>query len=142
MTDPSTPPAKAPTVRSIDDEPASTGDAIVPPVADWQQAADQGFARRSAVRHAPPPFQPASTRIPRDIHAAFVAWARDGLPNEACGIIAAPATAEDGGLPSRFLPMRNAAAHFFPPLTGRRSPAPPVTATIPCNRVNIPAPAR
>lgn len=110
MTDSSTPPAKAPTVRSIDDEPASTGDAIVPPVADWQQAADQGFARRSAVRHAPPPFLPASTRIPRDIHAAFVAWARDGLPNEACGIIAAPATAEDGGLPTRFLPMRNAAA--------------------------------
>lgn len=110
MTDPTASPAKAPIVRSMEKEPASIGDAIVPSVADWQQAADRGFQRRAAVRHAPPPFLPASTRIPRDIQDAFVAWARDGLPNEACGLIAAPTTAEDGGMPSRFLPMRNAAA--------------------------------
>ena len=110
MTDRTTSPAKAPIVRSLEEEPASIGDAIVPSVADWQQAADQGAQRRAAVRFAPPPFLPASARIPRDIHDTFVAWARDGLPNEACGLIAAPATAEDGGMPSRFLPMRNAAA--------------------------------
>jgi len=84
--------------------------AIVPPVAEWQRAADRGAQHRAAVRYAPPPFSPASARIPADIHGAFVAWARHGLPNEACGIIAAPTTAEDGGLPTRFLGMRNAAA--------------------------------
>ena len=113
MTDPTDPnlsPAQAPTVRSVAGEPAAVGDAIVPPVADWQHAADQGFQRRSAVRFAPPPFTPASARIPHDVHEAFVAWAKAGLPNEACGLIAAPTTAENGGLPTRFLPMRNAAA--------------------------------
>jgi proteasome lid subunit RPN8/RPN11 len=110
MTDPTTTPAKALTVRSIDDEPAATGDAIVPSVADWQLAADQGFQRRAAIRYAPPPFLPASARMPRAIHDAFIAWALAGRPNEACGLIAAPTTAEDGGMPTRFLPMRNAAA--------------------------------
>ncbi len=110
MTDPTTPPVPAPTVRSVEDEPASVGDPIVPPVAEWQQAADQGAQRRAAVRYAPPPFTPASARVPHDILEAFVAWARDGLPNEACGIIASPTTAEDGGLPTRFLGLRNAAA--------------------------------
>ena len=86
------------------------GDAVVPPVSAWQEAADSGFQRRAAVRHAPPPFLPASARVPRAIGDAFVAWAREGLPNEACGLIAAPATAEHGGLPTRFLGVRNAAA--------------------------------
>ncbi len=110
MSDPMHPPSAAPAVRSADAEPAVTGDPIVPPVADWQQAADQGLQRRAAVRYAPPPFLPPSARIPHDLQAAFLDWARQGLPHEACGILAAPVTAEEGGVPTRFLPMRNAAA--------------------------------
>ena len=114
MSDPSAPPdpttPHAPTVHSVADEPASVGDRVVPPVAEWQHAADQGFQRRSAVTHAPPPFLPASARIPRELYRELVEWALAGRPNEACGILAGPATAEDGGVPTRFLGMRNAAA--------------------------------
>jgi proteasome lid subunit RPN8/RPN11 len=39
-----------------------------------------------------------------------VDWCRGGLPNEACGLLVASQTAEDGGQPSRFVGMRNAAA--------------------------------
>jgi proteasome lid subunit RPN8/RPN11 len=103
-------PDRAPTVRSSATEPAVVGDPHVPPVEAWQEAADQGHARREAVRHAPPPFLPASARIPRHLLVAFVDWCLAGRPNEACGILAGPATAEDGGVPTRFLAVRNAAA--------------------------------
>lgn len=115
--DPALPPARRPAggpaalpVRSVEHEPASVGDAIVPPVSDWQTAADQGARRRAAIRFVPPPFLPASVRVPAALHEEFVAWARAGLPDEACGILAAPTTAEDGGVPTRFFGMRNAAA--------------------------------
>ena len=42
--------------------------------------------------------------------AQIVEWAMHGPPNEACGLLAADRIAEDGGTPTRFLPMRNAAA--------------------------------
>jgi proteasome lid subunit RPN8/RPN11 len=109
MSDPTRPAGKAPTVRSADAEPATRGDAIVPPVADWQHAADQGAKRRAAVRFAAPPFLPPVARVPRGLMRELVDWARAGLPSEACGLLAAPATAEDGGVPTRFLGMRNAA---------------------------------
>jgi proteasome lid subunit RPN8/RPN11 len=40
----------------------------------------------------------------------IVAWCVAGKPNEACGLLAARQTADDGGTPSRFLPLRNAKA--------------------------------
>jgi [CysO sulfur-carrier protein]-S-L-cysteine hydrolase len=110
MTDQTLPPVKAPAVRSVDDEPASVGDAVVPSVEDWQLAADHGAERRAEHRFADPPFQPPSARIARSLLDEFVAWTRAGLPNEACGLLAAPLTAEDGGIPTRFLGMHNVAA--------------------------------
>ncbi|MFN8619833.1 MAG: M67 family metallopeptidase [Chloroflexota bacterium] len=103
-------PSHAPTVRSTDGEPASVGDRIVPPVAAWQDAAEEGFQRRAAVRYAPPPFLPASARVPHDVHEQMIAWCLAGRPNEACGILAGPLTAEEGGIPTRFLGLTNAAA--------------------------------
>ena len=100
----------APAVRATATEPAARGDGPVPTVGEWQAAADAGAARRSQVRFAPPPFVPPLARVPGALLAELVAWARAGLPNEACGILAAPAVAEDGGVPTRFLPMANAAA--------------------------------
>jgi proteasome lid subunit RPN8/RPN11 len=103
-------PPDAPAVRSTEAEPAATGDPVVPPVADWQHAADEGFQRRAGMRSSAPPFLPASARIPRALHDELVAWSLAGRPNEACGILAAPATAEDGGIPTRFFGLGNAAA--------------------------------
>ncbi len=48
-------------------------------------------------------------RLPRDLHLAIVAHALDGLPDEACGLLAAPAGG-DGGDVQAFYPCRNAAA--------------------------------
>lgn len=100
----------APRVRATDAEPAATGDAAVPAVDAWQAAADAGAARRSVARAAEPPFRPPFARIPRALVDALVGWARDGLPNEACGLLAGTAPAEEGGIATRFLPLRNAAA--------------------------------
>jgi proteasome lid subunit RPN8/RPN11 len=97
-------------VRVTGEEPAATGDVVVPPRDAWQRAADRGADRRAAQEFVPPPFLPASAGIGRGLLASFIEWARDGLPNEACGLLAASATAEDGGVPTRFLPMPNAAA--------------------------------
>jgi [CysO sulfur-carrier protein]-S-L-cysteine hydrolase len=74
----------------------------------WRGAADRGATDRT--RPAPPAWSPASTTVPRELLDQILEWCRAGVPNEACGLLAAPQTAEDGGTPTRFLPMKNAAA--------------------------------
>lgn len=53
---------------------------------------------------------PARTPLPREIRDAFVAHARAEYPNEACGLIAGTAPAEDGGRATRWHAARNRAA--------------------------------
>ena len=43
----------------------------------------------------------------------LIAWARQGYPNEACGVIAGDAFAADGGRALRFVGTRNADASPF-----------------------------
>jgi [CysO sulfur-carrier protein]-S-L-cysteine hydrolase len=105
-------------VRSAADEPAVTGDATVPGVAAWQQAADLGAVAEERYlsdwgavgRGAGPPWTPASAAMSLHIRDELVDWLRDALPNEGCGLLVSDRTAEDGGVPTRFLGMRNAAA--------------------------------
>jgi proteasome lid subunit RPN8/RPN11 len=94
-----------PRVRSTDAEPATTGTFGVPPSAAWQQAADRGQARRDG---GAPVGERAhiATRLLDEI----VAWCIEGRPNESCGLLAGPMLAADGGAPTRFLPLGNAAA--------------------------------
>ena len=47
--------------------------------------------------------------ISAELLQAVIDAAREGVPNEACGLLAASAYAADGGAPSRYIPMRNAA---------------------------------
>jgi proteasome lid subunit RPN8/RPN11 len=78
------------------------------PEADaWRSAAQRGASERT--RPAPPPWSPANATLPRALLDEIVAWCERGRPNEACGLLAAPRTADDGGTPTRFLPLRNAA---------------------------------
>jgi proteasome lid subunit RPN8/RPN11 len=87
---------------------------VKPDADDWRVAAETGTARReeAAAGGAPkiPSWTPASAGIPAAVLQDLIEWAREGAPNEACGLLAATRTAEDGGVPSRFLPMKNAAA--------------------------------
>jgi proteasome lid subunit RPN8/RPN11 len=53
---------------------------------------------------------PASARIPAPVREAVIEWLRSAAPNEGCGVLVAAAVAEDGGVPSRFVGMRNVAA--------------------------------
>jgi proteasome lid subunit RPN8/RPN11 len=104
----------APEVLSSTDEPAVVGDGDVPAVDDWQRAADTGAAARDRAadagpRGAGPPWVPASARIPAPVREAVIEWLRSAAPNEGCGVLVAAAVAEDGGVPSRFVGMRNVA---------------------------------
>lgn len=106
---------RAPEVLSSTDEPAVAGDGeTVPEVGDWQRAADTGAAatQRAAAagpRGAGPPWVPASARIPAPIREEVIDWLRSAAPNEGCGVLIAPTVAEDGGVPTRFVGMRNVA---------------------------------
>ena len=47
--------------------------------------------------------------ISADLLQGIIDAAREGLPNESCGLLAAPAYVADGGSPTRYVPLRNAA---------------------------------
>ena len=47
--------------------------------------------------------------ITAELLQAIIDAARGGVPNEACGLLASSSYAADGGVPSRYIPMRNAA---------------------------------
>jgi proteasome lid subunit RPN8/RPN11 len=106
---------RAPDVLSSTDEPAVVGDdEAVPEVVDWQRAADAGAAARDRAaeagpRGSGPPWVPASARIPAPIRQEVMDWLRAAAPNEGCGVLVAAAVAEDGGVPTRFVGMRNVA---------------------------------
>jgi [CysO sulfur-carrier protein]-S-L-cysteine hydrolase len=75
----------------------------------WRGAAETGMTRR-ANAPALAAWTPSSATLATALVAQIVEWAQNGLPNEACGLLAAARVAEDGGAPTRFIPMRNAAA--------------------------------
>ena len=64
---------------------------------------------RASEAGIPAPPRVVST-VPRAIHQELIDWARDGYPNEACGILSADRTQAAGGKPDRFHRMTNAAA--------------------------------
>jgi proteasome lid subunit RPN8/RPN11 len=51
----------------------------------------------------------ASATIGAQLLQEVIDAARADLPNEACGLLVAPAYAADGGVPTRYVPLRNAA---------------------------------
>ena len=70
---------------------------------DWTAAREAGsrpMLHATATMHA---------SLPVDLLQEIVDTARAGLPNEACGLLVAPAYAADGGVPTRFIALRNAA---------------------------------
>ena len=79
---------------------------------DWQAARAAGsrpVLRGTSVLHA---------SLPADALQQIIDHSRAGVPNEACGLLVAPAYAADGGVPRTFLPLRNAAESPYRYLIG------------------------
>ena len=57
-----------------------------------------------------PPPPPSPARLSRSLHDELVEWARRGYPNEACGILSADRSHDEGGAASAFHALTNAAA--------------------------------
>lgn len=53
---------------------------------------------------------PSRASLPASIRDAIVAHARAAVPNEACGIVVGDRPAADGGVATRWVPLRNALA--------------------------------
>ena len=94
-----------PRLRSSGSEPATTGSGTVPAIDEWQRAADAGHARRATSE-----ADGLAIGIPGQLMDEIVAWCIAGRPNEACGLLAGPVFPSEGGVPTRFLPLPNAAA--------------------------------
>jgi proteasome lid subunit RPN8/RPN11 len=70
---------------------------------DWQQARAAGgrpLLHGTALLHA---------SLPAHLRSEIVAAAEASLPNEACGLLVAPAYAAAAGVPTRFVALHNAA---------------------------------
>lgn len=80
-------------------EPGNEADA-------WTSVADRGATERKHV--APPPWSPPNATVKHELVDEIVRWCLDGRPNEACGLLVGATFAEDGGSPTRFVPMANA----------------------------------
>jgi [CysO sulfur-carrier protein]-S-L-cysteine hydrolase len=52
-------------------------------------------------------------RLSSELHAELIAWARAGLPNEACGILSGARSAYEDGSADGFRPLTNAEASPF-----------------------------
>jgi [CysO sulfur-carrier protein]-S-L-cysteine hydrolase len=105
---------EAPRAPSAEAQVAASAAPPAPPAPgqdDWQLAAATGTSRREQAAGRPhvPSWIPGSAYVPSALLQEMIDWARAGAPNEACGLLAAPEPAEAGGVPSRFIVMRNAA---------------------------------
>ncbi len=81
-----------------------------------ESGAVEGAPDWSASFHQPPASalartsaKPAAAHISAQLLQELIDWARDGYPNEACGIVAGDRSAAEGGRPSVFHRLTNAA---------------------------------
>jgi [CysO sulfur-carrier protein]-S-L-cysteine hydrolase len=76
-----------------------------PSGADWSAAAQAGsFARREGMAGV------AGVTLPATLLQEIIDASRAAVPNEAVGLLVADRYARQGGRPTRYVPMRNAAA--------------------------------
>jgi [CysO sulfur-carrier protein]-S-L-cysteine hydrolase len=78
-----------------------------PTLDEWRAAAEAADGSRLWATAAQPAVLPAALK------GAIIDAARADAPNETCGLLVGPVYAADGGVPSRYVRMRNAAASPF-----------------------------
>lgn len=83
----------------------ATGGGGPPSADDWKQAAAEGSEHTTVSGPAP-----ISAALSPELLQQIVDAARDGIPNEAVGLLVGNAYAADGGRPTRYMAMTNAAA--------------------------------
>ncbi len=76
---------------------------------EWAEAAQTGTAARDAASDAAPSLEATNASVSAELVQSIIDAARQGLPNEACGLLVGPTYAGDGGAPTRYVPLRNAA---------------------------------
>ncbi len=79
--------------------------------ADAELAAERNAYYPGAAGRSHP--GPGSVALPAAMRDAIVEHARRAVPNEACGIVVGDRVAPDGGLPLRWVPLRNAMMSAF-----------------------------
>ena len=77
------------------------GDELLPTADEWDEAKREPISRSTS----PVAEAPISAALLQEVIDAV----REGLPNEACGLLVADQYAADGGAPSRFMGLGNAA---------------------------------
>lgn len=78
-----------------------------PEPASPRDAHPDGLGNPARTRH------PLTASLSPELRAELIAWARTGVPNEACGILAGDSAAIDGGRAIGFHPLTNAEASPF-----------------------------
>lgn len=82
-----------------------------PPTPDeWEDAARAGSEARDQVAPGASADRPTNASISADLVQAVIDAAREGLPNEACGLLVGRTYAADGGTSERYVALTNAAA--------------------------------
>jgi proteasome lid subunit RPN8/RPN11 len=74
---------------------------------------DGSLAGSAGSEGAAEPRAPIVARLSAELHAELIAWARSGIPNESCGILAGDRPAYEGGRAVGFHPLTNAEASPF-----------------------------
>ena len=88
--------------------PAGAGPEV-PSQVEWAAAATAGRELRTTAADVAGGLEATSAHLPATLLQELIGAARDGVPNEACGILAGDRPAAEGGRPSRFEALRNSA---------------------------------
>jgi proteasome lid subunit RPN8/RPN11 len=102
-------------VVSGEPEPDSSSPASAAPPAPPSPSAAPPSPSAAPPASVPPPAPAGASgsspaRLSRSLHDELVEWARRGYPNEACGILSAERSHDEGGAASEFHALTNAAA--------------------------------
>jgi len=76
---------------------------------DWAVAAQTGTEARDAASDTAPNLEATNASVSAELLQSIIDAAREGLPNEACGLLVGPTYAGDRGIPTRYVRLRNAA---------------------------------
>jgi proteasome lid subunit RPN8/RPN11 len=76
---------------------------------EWADAARAGTEAREGAVDTAGNTTLRDVAVPASLIQEIIDTARAGVPNEACGLLVASSYALEGGMPTRYVPLRNAA---------------------------------
>jgi proteasome lid subunit RPN8/RPN11 len=91
----------------VNEQPTANSDLPTPD--EWADAARAGTEARDGAVDLAGNTTIRDVAVPAEVIQQIIDAARSGVPNEACGLLVGSAYALDGGMPSRYVALRNAA---------------------------------